>query len=481
MSVARPGQAAETASVTLANGLRVVWQERHTTPLVAIDLWVRAGAREEGAGEAGSAHFLEHTLFKGTTTRAAGQTDRDIENLGAALNAATGPDYAHFYATVSVAHAPQALALVADVAQNATLPDAEVERERGVILDELAEHDSSPVARAVDMLYANAFPFQPYGRSPGGSGEAIRLRGRDTLAAFYRRVYQPARCVLVLAGDLNGEQARRWAQTAFGAWPAGVSSSFSTADPGRASALPPAQGDTIQHRPVYADTSGAAPAAPVLLLPSRRVVVTASVSRPALGLALPAPPASDGRMTAAATLAAEIVGGTRQGGRLDGAAFAVWEAAVHYAPRRDDSLWMVTASAGRFNQLLNKTPTGTLTSTDTKNEADVAELEQAARVEAALRNAIARLRAAPPSPLEIMAAQRRLFARLDDENETNEGLAQAIGYAAITGGDAPLAFRQRVRQTTPADIQQFVTRYLLSQPGVIVILLPANGTAGGAK
>ena len=114
----------------LANGIRVLTRERHTSTLVAIDLWVRAGARDEEKGEAGAAHFLEHTLFKGTTTRKAGEADIAIENIGATLNAATGPDYAHYYTTVSREHIAEALTVLADVVRNATLPDAEVELER---------------------------------------------------------------------------------------------------------------------------------------------------------------------------------------------------------------------------------------------------------------------------------------------------------------------------------------------------------------
>src|SRR5689334_14877580 len=84
-----PGRAEPPAPFTLPNGLRVVMRERHTSPLIAVDLWVRAGSREEGPGEGGSAHFLEHTLFKGTTSRRPGETDIAIENVGATLNAAT--------------------------------------------------------------------------------------------------------------------------------------------------------------------------------------------------------------------------------------------------------------------------------------------------------------------------------------------------------------------------------------------------------
>jgi zinc protease len=206
------------APFTLPNGLRIVLRERHAGPLVAIDLWVRAGAREEREQESGSAHFLEHTLFKGTTTRGPGETDIAIENLGATLSAATGPDYAHFYTTVAAVHLEEALAVLADIMQNATLPDAEIERERGVILDELAKRASDPINTLIDALYARAFTQHPYRHAPGGTPEAIRLRGRDTLAAFYRRAYAPERCVLALAGDLTPEQAETTGKRALGNW-----------------------------------------------------------------------------------------------------------------------------------------------------------------------------------------------------------------------------------------------------------------------
>src|ERR1051326_2424281 len=84
--LALPAPAAEPpVPKVLANGLRVVVRERHTSPLVAIDFWVRAGSREEREGENGCAHYLEHTLFKGTQGRGGGEADFATENLGAAL------------------------------------------------------------------------------------------------------------------------------------------------------------------------------------------------------------------------------------------------------------------------------------------------------------------------------------------------------------------------------------------------------------
>ena len=118
-------------------------------------------AREEGPGETGAAHFLEHTLFKGTKTRGVGETDMAIENLGATLNASTGPDYARFYTCAQSEHAADALGIVADVVRNATLPETEVERERQVIRDELAQRDSDAGSLSIDRLYGVAFATHP--------------------------------------------------------------------------------------------------------------------------------------------------------------------------------------------------------------------------------------------------------------------------------------------------------------------------------
>lgn len=510
-----PTQAQENAPVTLANGLRVLSRERRATPLVAIDLWVRAGAREEAPDEAGSAHFLEHTLFKSTPTRRAGQADWDIENLGGTLNASTGPDYAHFYVTVATPNVSRALSILADVIQNALLPDAQVERERSVILDELAEHVADPAARVVDLLYAGAFPSRLYGRSPGGSPDAIRLRGRDTLAAFYRRTYQPTRCTLVLVGDLSAAQARQWAQETFGVWqpPARPQSNLpqpriSTRPdaPVPADAMVPAPSGTtdavenpkpktqnqdspVRHQPVYAATPEAAVAAPVPLLPAQHITLAVPASRPALGVGLPAPPASAVRMTAAAMLVGEILGGLGRGGRLDVSALAHTDAQARFTPRHDDSLWIVTASVPRDSSGDRTNNTGTASKrralvtgqAESNTAADTTQHtqeEQTRRLEAVLRNILARLGSSPPAPLEMQSAQRRLMARMDAETETNEGLAAAVGYADITGGDTPQALRQRIQQTTPADVRQFVTRYLLSQTGVTVILQTAAAGAG---
>jgi predicted Zn-dependent peptidase len=422
---------ASSASVVLPNGLHVVVQERHASPLVAIGLWVRAGAREERPDEIGSAHFLEHTLFKGTATRRAGDADIAIENLGAVLDAATGPDYAQFYTTVSPVHLRAALSIMADVVRNATLPASEIERERGVIQDELAQHDADPTAHLVDLLYADSLPNSVYGRSPGGTRAAIGERSRDTLAAFYRRCYVPARCTLVLVGDCTPTQGSEEAQRAFADWK--VVETPDPRSPHPQIDLPPSRQTEIA---------------------SGHIEARGAASYGMVGMALPAPPASDARMACAGMLAAALLGDARRGGRLAAHPFANTEAVARYTPRQDAALFMLTARTPEQPQATLQT--------------------ELAALELALARTMRDLQTSPPTNDELNGARRLLLGRLQFDTETNAGLARALGYAAIVGGDTPEALRAHIRQITRADLAEFCRRYLNADRALTIRLLPTR-------
>lgn len=420
----------QTASrpAPLPNGLRVVVRERRTGPLVAIDLWIRAGAREERPGEEGCAHFLEHTLFKGTTTRGVGEADIAIENLGATLTAATGPDFAHFTTTVAGVHLSKALEVLADVVRNATLPDAEIERERGVILDELAQREADDSARLLDLLYIRAFPGHSYARSPGGSAEAIRVRTRAGLRAFYTRNYRPERCVLALAGDLSPERAQTEALRAFGDW-------FSDRNEGLPSPAP-------SLHPALSEPQSAAAAGHLARL----------------GVGFRAPAAKEALMACAAQVTAALLGDSDGFGRLSIPALTGTLASARYLPRQDESLFLITSSL---------TEKGTSSSI-----ASLAELESA------LNRVLGSLLDSPPRAAELAAAKRRVLGRANFERETTAGLARAIGYAEVVGGDTPEAFQARVQRLTAADIRQFVQTCLTPERRVIVRLLPITPKGG---
>ena len=438
-------QGTRASGFRLPNGLRVLVSERRTAPLLAMELWVRAGAREEAAGETGAAHFLEHTLFKGTVTRGVGEADTAIENLGATLNAATGPDYARFYTSVGTEHASLALAVLADVVRNATLPAPEVERERQVIRDELAQRDSQPSAALVDRLYGTAFRGRPYANPPGGTARAIGTLSRDSLSAFYRRTYVPARCTLVLAGDVTAEQARAMAEQAFGDWrPAGSGDEAEAGrDPGRAGS------------PAPNDAGAALPTAEPV-----RQVESADIGTAIIGVAYRAPAAADGQAARAGEIVATLLGQSNLGGRLAVPELAGCGARVSFAARRDSSLFIVSAAPPPGPAGRPRTP---------------AELAASLVLEEqAILGAVAALSTTPPGPAEIAAAKSALLGRSIFQTETASGLAAAMGGAAVTEGRSPEAWRDELASVTVADVRRFIATWLVPGGRTTVLLVPTR-------
>jgi zinc protease len=426
--------AAPPAPITLPNGMRVVVRERRTSPLVGVDLWVRAGAREERPDEAGCAHFLEHLVFKGTATRSVGEVDIAIENLGATLQAATGPDFAHFFTTVASVHLPEALTVLADVVAHATLPDAEIERERGVIRDELAQRESKPTDRIVDALYAHGFSSHSYRRSPGGTAEAIQVRSRRELLAFYTRNYTPERCTLALTGDIDAATANELATRIFGKWTRRV--------PAEKPAPP-----VVEPEPTAARTEN-------LYVPSDRVRV---------GIGFRAPAASETDAACAALVTVALLGRSDRSGRLSAAPFARTEAEARYTPRQDTSLLILTAALP-----------APVTRPGQPTVVPVDASARLAKQETALLDAIESLRSAPPSVSELNAAKSDVRGRMLMDTETSLGLARAIGYADMVGGDMPENLRARLDRLTPADILRFARRTLDPARRVTVKLFPTQ-------
>src|SRR5262245_63784237 len=121
----------------LPNGVRVIVQEHHASDVVALQLWVQAGGRDEASGELGLAHYLEHMLFKGTSTRPPGFVEREVEAIGGRMNAGTSWDYTFYHTVVPSRNASSGIEMLADVAVNASLEEGLLEAEKQVVLGEL--------------------------------------------------------------------------------------------------------------------------------------------------------------------------------------------------------------------------------------------------------------------------------------------------------------------------------------------------------
>lgn len=220
----------------LPNGVVLIAREHRAADVVAVQLWMRVGGRDERPEELGLSHYLEHMLFKGTPTRPPGSIDRLIEGFGGTSNAFTSYDFTHFDVVVPAAHARAALELLADIAVNAAFVPAELEAEKKVVFEEmsLVEDDAEKFLgrRLSELAYHN----HPYGRPILGSREVVQQLTRDRLNAYYKKHYVPRNMVVVVVGPLTPAQVRPLAAATFGRLTGPVP------PPRAASAVPPLAG-----------------------------------------------------------------------------------------------------------------------------------------------------------------------------------------------------------------------------------------------
>lgn len=204
---------------TLDNGLTILHQHIPTAPVVAVDVWVKAGAIAEPESWVGMAHFLEHMIFKGTDDLPPGYFDQVIENRGGITNAATSHDYAHYFINTATAHLADTLPCLADLLINAAIPDDEFWRERDVVLEEIRQAEDDPDWLGFQALMESVYQCHPYGRSVLGSADQLMARSPDEMRRFHRAYYQPDNMTVVVVGDVDQEQTINLVERAFNRFP----------------------------------------------------------------------------------------------------------------------------------------------------------------------------------------------------------------------------------------------------------------------
>jgi predicted Zn-dependent peptidase len=188
---------------TLGDGLTVVTEDLPHAPSVAVGVWVRVGARDEPEPLAGSSHFLEHLLFKGTEDRTALEIAEAVDRVGGDMNAFTGREATAFYARVPADELAMAVDLLTDVVVDPAFHEDDVEVERDVILDELAASLDTPDDRIHVSLTEAVFPDHPLGREVIGSEETVTSLSRDTIADFHHRHYRAEDLLVAVAGPVD--------------------------------------------------------------------------------------------------------------------------------------------------------------------------------------------------------------------------------------------------------------------------------------
>ncbi|HSK14860.1 MAG TPA: pitrilysin family protein [Gaiellaceae bacterium] len=189
---------------TLDGGTRVVTEPLESVRSAAIGLWIGTGSRDEDDGHAGVSHFLEHLLFKGSSSYTAVEIAEIFDTFGGELNAATSRDYTLVYARVLDEHIETALDVMTDMVFAPTLADLDSERE--VVLEEIAMIEDSPQELIFDLVAGAVFGDHPLGRPVLGSAEVISGISRRSVAAWHRRRYRAENVVVATAGSVDHDR-----------------------------------------------------------------------------------------------------------------------------------------------------------------------------------------------------------------------------------------------------------------------------------
>ncbi|GIF77622.1 M16 family metallopeptidase [Asanoa siamensis] len=187
----------------LPSGLRILTEAVPAMRSVSFGVWVAIGSRDETPAQSGCSHFLEHLLFKGTRKRSALDISAQIEAVGGETNAFTTKEYTCYYARVLDADLPLAVDVMCDVIANSVLAPADVETERGVILEEIAMHEDEPGDEVHDIFASAVYGKHPLGRLISGTEETISPMTRRQIDTFYRRHYVAPSIVIAAAGNLD--------------------------------------------------------------------------------------------------------------------------------------------------------------------------------------------------------------------------------------------------------------------------------------
>ena len=191
---------------TLDNGLRIVTQTMPSLETVSMGVWNFVGGRDELEKINGVAHLLEHMAFKGTTSRSALEIAETIENVGGDINAYTSKEITAYYVKLIAEDLPLGISILMDILQNSTFAEEELNRERGVILQEIGMYLDSPDEMIFDYWQEKAFPNQPIGRSILGKTDIIKNISRSEVKNFMLSHYNPKKMVISAAGKIDHEE-----------------------------------------------------------------------------------------------------------------------------------------------------------------------------------------------------------------------------------------------------------------------------------
>lgn len=203
---------------TFPNGLRLIVKPMDGLFSVTMGILVGAGGAYETDEEDGLSHFIEHVQFKGTPTRSAEKISDDFDRIGAQVNAFTGKDITCYYSKATVEHVGEAFEILSDLFLNAVYPADELDRERGVILEEIAMVEDTPDDLVLDLLSEAYYGNSSYGRTILGPKENVKRFNKEDILKYKAARYAPDNTVISMAGDISFDFACSLVEKYFSSW-----------------------------------------------------------------------------------------------------------------------------------------------------------------------------------------------------------------------------------------------------------------------
>lgn len=393
---------------TLANGLTLLLREAHAAPVASFQIWTRVGSADERAHEAGLAHFHEHMLFKGTERRGVGEIAGEVEGVGGQINAYTSFDATVYYATLPSDALASGLDVLVDAVRHSTFDEQEIDREIGVVLEEIHRSNDTPAHVISDAVFAEAYHVHPYRAPILGSEESVASITRERLLDFFARWYAPDQFVVVATGDFDADDLAAQVSAAFAdAVPSGVR----------------------RERPAEPPQNGL-----------RAVCLDRDFERTSLDLSWKTTALSHPDTPYLDLLA--FVLGEGDSSRL-----------VQHVKERDGLADRIDASSytpletGLFSVTVDLDPDRVLPCLE------------------AVSREVERLRCEPPSRDELEKARSNFLAGTHFERESVGGMAGKLGGFHVLGRDYRLehTYLQAIRDATTEDLQRVAERYLGSE------------------
>ncbi|HUF22675.1 MAG TPA: pitrilysin family protein [Vicinamibacterales bacterium] len=418
----------EYVTKTLANGLRVILHEDHSTPIVHLELWYHVGSKDERPGRTGFAHLFEHLMFKGSKNVEPDQHPSWITSIGGQANATTNEDTTIYWETVPSQYLPLVLWLEADRMASLRVNDAIFRNEREVVKEERRMRvDNPPFGRLSEIIYESIFTTHPYRYQTIGSMKDLAAASAEDVRDFYRTYYVPNNATLVLAGDFDPAEAMALVEKYLGRVPRG--------------------------RDIPRDI----PAEPAQLK-ERQVRVEESWPLPAVVVAHRVP--ADGHPDAYPMhIAAKILS--------DGQSSRIYRRLVY-----EDRIAMAAFGDAKIIEHPNLFTA-------------VAVVQPGAPTEAASASLIAeleRMRAEPVTAAELDRAKRQFARDYILGRQTVQQKAGVLAHAEVIHGDLGTADGEfeLFMNVTAADVQRVARKYFAPETRNIITVMP-RGSAGGGR